>query len=169
MITGVQWEWKYLVNTSHFHHHPYLHLKMMSQNWDYLQEAFSIKCLYIENIWCQWRGVALNELVYYISCFHLYCMCFCPLVLLELLDQYLMGGVEPTREDLDHVFLRFGWVVTAGKPERIASKQTHNNFANFYFVATCGKNDSCFFRSLLHHLGPLFSKHGGRHLNCILS
>ena len=30
-------------------------------------------------------------------------------VLLELLDQYLLGGVEPTREDLDHVFLRFGW------------------------------------------------------------
>ena len=29
-------------------------------------------------------------------------------VLLELLDQYLLGGVEPNREDLDHVFLRFG-------------------------------------------------------------
>ena len=29
-------------------------------------------------------------------------------VLLELLDQYMMGGVQPTRDDLDHVFLRFG-------------------------------------------------------------
>jgi len=29
-------------------------------------------------------------------------------VLLEILDQYLLGGVEPNREDLDHVFLRFG-------------------------------------------------------------
>ena len=29
-------------------------------------------------------------------------------VLLYLLDQYMMGGVQPTRDDLDHVFLRFG-------------------------------------------------------------
>merc|ERR1719273_515677 len=29
-------------------------------------------------------------------------------VLEELLNQYLMGGKEPSRRDLDHVFLRFG-------------------------------------------------------------
>ena len=29
-------------------------------------------------------------------------------VLVQLLDQYLLGGVVPTRADLDHVFLRFG-------------------------------------------------------------
>ena len=29
-------------------------------------------------------------------------------VLLELLDQYMMGGMQPTRDDLNHVFLRFG-------------------------------------------------------------
>jgi hypothetical protein len=29
-------------------------------------------------------------------------------VLVQLLDQYLIGGVVPTRADLDHVFLRFG-------------------------------------------------------------
>ena len=30
------------------------------------------------------------------------------LVLMELLNQYLMGGVEPSRRELDHIFLRFG-------------------------------------------------------------
>jgi hypothetical protein len=29
-------------------------------------------------------------------------------VLVQLLDQYIVGGVVPTRADLDHVFLRFG-------------------------------------------------------------
>jgi len=28
--------------------------------------------------------------------------------MVQLLDQYLVGGVVPTRADLDHVFLRFG-------------------------------------------------------------
>jgi len=29
-------------------------------------------------------------------------------VLLEILDQYLLGGIDASKEDLDHVFLRFG-------------------------------------------------------------
>ena len=38
-------------------------------------------------------------------------LCFCYFsvsVLVELLDQYLLGGSVPSRTDLDHVFLRFG-------------------------------------------------------------
>ena len=38
----------------------------------------------------------LNERIYLIS------------VLLEILDQYLLGGIDASKEDLDHVFLRFG-------------------------------------------------------------
>lgn len=30
------------------------------------------------------------------------------LVMVQLMDQYLVGGVVPTRADLDQVFLRFG-------------------------------------------------------------
>ena len=38
----------------------------------------------------------LNERIHLIS------------VLLEILDQYLLGGIDASKEDLDHVFLRFG-------------------------------------------------------------
>ena len=40
--------------------------------------------------------------------FVLYYTFFIFTVLEELLNQYLMGGKEPSRRDLDHVFLRFG-------------------------------------------------------------
>ena len=50
--------------------------------------------------------IFVNYIIF--GCFVYFWDVFFISVLLELLDQYLLGGVEPNREDLDHVFLRFG-------------------------------------------------------------